>query len=139
MKILVDTSIWSLALRRRPADLNPTERLLVMELTELVKDGRAGMIGLIRQELLSGIRTSAQFEVLRKTLRAFTDEPVEIDDHETAAKLSNECRAKGIAVTAVDILICALAVRHAMPVFSADPDFANYARVAPLKLHTPRA
>jgi hypothetical protein len=60
MKVLVDTSIWSLALRRRPGDLNPNENLLVTELTELIQEGRAAIIGLIRQELLSGIKRSAQ-------------------------------------------------------------------------------
>jgi predicted nucleic acid-binding protein len=138
MKVLIDTSIWSLALRRRPRDLNPRENLFVGELTELVQEGRAGMIGLIRQEVLSGIKSSAQFEELRKTLRAFSDEPVGIEDHEAAAKTSNICRAKGIAATVVDMLICAVAHRRGMSVFSTDPDFESYARYTPLKLHSPR-
>ena len=136
MKVLVDSSIWSLALRRKARDLNSREQLLVRELTGLVSDGRAGIIGLIRQELLSGIKTQAHFEELRKTLSAFPDELVNTEDHEAAAKAGNACRAKGIAVSVVDILICAVAQRRGMAIFTTDPDFENYARELPLKLHS---
>jgi predicted nucleic acid-binding protein len=135
MNVLVDTSIWSLALRRRSRDLNTRERVLVGELAELIREGRAAMIGLIRQELLSGIKTQTQFEELRKTLGAFRDEPVDTADHEAAAKAGNDCRAKGIAVSVVDILICAVAHRRGMSIFTTDPDFENYARELTLKLH----
>jgi predicted nucleic acid-binding protein len=138
MKVLVDTSIWSLALRRRPRDLNPRENLLVGELTELVQEGRVAIIGVIRQELLSGIKGGAQFEDLRKTLRAFSDEPVGIEDHEAAARASNACRAEGIAATIVDMLICAAAQRRRMSIFTTDPDFGKYARYIPVKLHSAR-
>jgi predicted nucleic acid-binding protein len=136
MNVLVDTSVWSIALRRRPRDLDSRERLLVQELAELVRDGRAGIIGLIRQELLSGIKAAAQFEELRKALAAFRDEPVDTADHAAAAKASNDCRAKGIAVSVVDILICAVARRRGMAIFTTDSDFENYARELALKLHT---
>ena len=136
MTVLVDTSIWSLALRRRTRDLNVEERLLVRELAELVREGRAAIIGLIRQELLSGIKTHAQFEELRKTLGAFRDEPVTTEDHEEAAKAGNLCRSKGITVSVVDALICAVAMRRGMALFTADSDFENYSRQLTLKLHS---
>jgi predicted nucleic acid-binding protein len=136
MSVLVDTSIWSLALRRRERDLSGRERMLVAELAELVRDGRAKIIGLIRQELLSGIKTRAQFEKLRETLRAFRDELVDTEDHEAAAVASNDCRAKGVAVSVVDVLICAVARRRDIAIFTTDPDFENYARELALKLHT---
>jgi hypothetical protein len=91
---------------------------------------------MIRQELLSAIKTSTQFEHLRTTLSAFLDEPVSTADHETAAKAGNDCRAKGIAVSPVDMLICAVAQRRGMAVFTTDPDFGNYARELALKLHS---
>ena len=136
MRVLVDTSIWSLALRRRARDLNGRERLLVTELAELVRDGRAQIIGLIRKELLSGIKTRAQFEKLREILRAFRDQPVDTEDYEAAAKAGNDCRVKGIAVSVVDMLICAVARRRGMAIFTTDPDFENYARELVLKLHS---
>jgi hypothetical protein len=51
-----------LSLRRAPRDLNDGERRTVRELTELISEGRANLMGLIRQEVLSGIRSPAQFE-----------------------------------------------------------------------------
>ena len=70
MKVLIDTSVWSLALRRRPRVENEE---VVRELAALVDDGRVVMIGPVRQELLSGLRERAQFERLREHLRAFRD------------------------------------------------------------------
>ncbi len=136
MNILVDTSIWSLALRRKAQDLNPVERAAVAELTNLIKEGRARIIGLVRQELLSGIKAPSQYEKLRAILRAFPDEPVATADYEAAAKASNDCRARGVAVSVSDILICAIA--RDWSIFATDPDFKSYAKILPLKLHTPR-
>ena len=56
MLVLVDTPIWSLALRRKAADLNPREHRLISALRELLEDGRAHLIGPVRQELLSAAR-----------------------------------------------------------------------------------
>lgn len=135
MDILVDTTVWSLALRRKPHHLNSREQLLVAEWTELVGAGRAKIIGVVRQEVLSGIKTDSQFEGIRKALAAFPDEPIDTADHEAAAKASNDCQAKGIAAPVVDILICAVAKRRAMAIFTTDPDFERYARELSLTLH----
>ena len=138
MNLLVDTSVWSLALRRRAKDLNSAERAAVAELTNLIKEGRARIIGLVRQELLSGIKAASQYEKLRTVLRSFPDEPAATDDYEAAAKAGNECRARGVAVSVSDMLTCAIAVGRDWSVFTSDPDFNSYAKVLPLKLHTPR-
>ena len=138
VKTLVDTSVWSLALRRKGELLNSAEKPVVAELTELIKEGRAGIIGLIRQELLSGIKTAEQYEKLRGHLRSFPDEPVDTADHEDAAKAGNQCRAKGIAVSVVDALLCAVAIKRGWTIFTTDPDFKNYATVLALKIHRPR-
>src|SRR5437899_12941115 len=122
MKVLVDTAIWSLALRRKAADLNAMEESLVQELRELIKEGRVQLPGLVRQELLSGIKTAAQYERLRGILRAFPDEPADIFDYEAAATASNSCRAKGIAVSTVDALICTIALRRKWLIFTNDSD-----------------
>jgi len=62
MMVLVDTPVWSLALRRKPADLNPREQAPTQAQAELIRESRAQIIGLIRQELLSGIREPECFE-----------------------------------------------------------------------------
>jgi len=135
MDVLVDTSVWSLALRRNQHDLNAEQHLIVGQLAELIREGRARLLGLIRQELLSGIKTTAQFERLRDTLRAFPDERIDTADYETAAKASNDCRGKGITVSVVDILICAVAIKRDQFIFTTDADFESYAEVLPLKFH----
>ena len=138
MNVFIDTSVWSLALRRKNEDLNANQRLLVSELSELIREGRARLIGLVRQELLSGIRATEQHEKLRVHLRSFPDELVDTSDYEEAAKVGNRCRAKGVVVSIVDILLCAVAIKRQWAIFTTDPDFSNYAKVLPLRIHTPR-
>ena len=138
MNVLVDTSVWSLALRRKTESLNATEKFVVAELSELVREGRARLIGLVRQELLSGIKTTEQYEKLRLHLRSFPDEPIDTSDHEEAAKAGNRCRGKGIVVSIVDILICAIAIKREWAIFTMDPDFTNYVKVLPISIHMPR-
>ena len=89
MNVLVDTSVWSLSLRCAPRDLNDGERRTVRELTELISEGRANLMGLNRQEVLSGIRSPAQFEKLRALLRSFIDVAIDTTDYESAAEASN--------------------------------------------------
>ena len=138
MQVLVDTSIWSLALRRHKSALNEAENEQVGTLSELVQDGRARLIGPIRQELLSGIREPGQFDKLRRQLRAFPDEALISEDFETAAHWSNECRRKGVIGSGVDFLICAAAIARGWQVFTSDRDFHGYARVVPVQLHATR-
>jgi predicted nucleic acid-binding protein len=138
VNVLVDTSVWSLALRRSPVHLNATEKASVEELAELINEGRARIIGLVRQELLSGIKSGAQFSKLSEILRSFPDEPVGTSDYEAAVTASNKCRAKGIAVNVVDMLICVVAQTRGWTVFSTDPDFNRYAAVLGFKIHSVR-
>jgi hypothetical protein len=138
MNVLVDTSVWSLALRRKNENLKSNERQLVYELTELIREGRARVIGLVRQELLSGIKSMDQYEKLRNYLRSFPDEVIDTSDYERAAEAGNRCRAKGIVVSIVDILLCAVAMKREWAIFTTDPDFSNYSKALPLTTHTPR-
>ena len=138
MNVLIDTSVWSLALRRKKESLSTNERFLVAELSELIREGRARMIGLVRQELLSGIKATEQYEKLKLHLRSFPDEVVDTSDYEEAAKAGNRCRAKGVVVSIVDILLCAVANKRLWTIFTTDPDFSNYAKVLPFRIHAPR-
>jgi predicted nucleic acid-binding protein len=138
MNVLVDTSVWSLALRRKTESLNATEKFIVAELSELVRERRARLVGLVRQELLSGIKTVEQYEKLRLHLRSFPDEPVDTLDYEEAAKAGNRCRGKGIVVSIVDILLCAVATKREWAIFTTDSDFTTYVKVLPISIHSPR-
>jgi predicted nucleic acid-binding protein len=139
MSVVIDTIIWSLALRRRSGSLNPHEQQVVRELATLVGAGRTILIGVIRQEVLSGIRQQSQFALLRNYLRDFADEPVSTADHERAAEHYNNCQSYGIQGSHIDFLICAVAERLGAPIFSLDVDFTRYARHLPITLHTVRA
>lgn len=59
-------------------------------------------------------------------------------NYEADAKAGNDCRARGVAVSVSDMLICAIAIGRDWSVFTADPDFNSYAKILPLKLHAPR-
>ncbi len=133
--VLVDTSVWSLALRRDPRDLNPEQERVVTEWLGLVRDGWARLIGPIRQEILSGVRHRPQFAALEGRLSAFPDAPVEAVDYVEAARLFNLCRESGVTGTLVDLLICAVACRAGWSIFSIDNDFKRYAKLLPIRLH----
>ncbi len=133
--VLVDTSVWSLALRRRQTDLRPEERALTEALRELVRGGRAQIAGPVRQELLSGIREEEGFRKLRDYLRAFDDPQLQIEDYEEAARMNNACRARGITGSPVDFLICAVAHLRNWQVFTTDRDFGRYGKVLPVRLY----
>ena len=136
MRVLVDTTIWSLALRRR----NPKqpESVLIDELSELVQELRAVLIGPVRQEVLSGIPDAKDFDVVRQHLDAFDDLAIVSEDYVEAARMFNACRKKGVQGSHTDFLICAVSKRHSTPVFTTDKDFTNYARHLDLQLYKPR-
>jgi predicted nucleic acid-binding protein len=133
--VLVDTSVWSLALRREPKDLNPEQKRIVAEWFDLVQDGWAWLIGPIRQEILSGVRHKQQFATLEGSLSGFPDAPIEAADYVEAARFFNICRERGVTGTPVDLLICAVACRAGWPIFSVDHDFERYAKLLPIRLH----
>ena len=121
MKLLVDTSVWSLALRRKnTATLSLEEQKLKAELIRAITEGRVAILGLLRQEILSGIKEDAQFEKVKAALDPYLDEPVNTADHEFAARVYNECRSQGVEAGTVDILICAVALRRGWEVLSGD-------------------
>lgn len=134
MNVLVDTSVWSLALRR------PTSKVAAstQELVELIREGRVVMFGPVRQELLSGIESDAQFRTIRNRLRAFADLPLDSADYEEAAACFNRCRRNGVAGSNTDFLICAVAIRRDLAVLTTDRDFDRYSKLLPVHLHQTR-
>ena len=130
MKVLVDTSVWSLALRR--SRMAPVPE--VVELRSLIEEGRVAVIGPIRQELLSGVRDAAAFQSLREHLQAFPDETLETADFERAAEHFNACRTRGVHGSNTDFLICAAAERRGLPILTTDEDFQRFARLLPIEL-----
>lgn len=135
MKIIIDTCVWSLALRRN----EPQDNGYVKELKELINEVRAQLVGPVRQEILSGIKSKKQFNLLKSHLESFEDLELEREDYELAAEYFNIARKKGIQGSNTDFLICAISTRRDMPIFTTDKDFSNFQAVLPIKLHSPRA
>lgn len=136
--ILVDTPVWSLALRRRETDLSADERRHVGEWEQLVKDGNAGLVGPVRQEILSGVREKRAWERLRLALRPFPDLRIDTGDYERAAEFFNRCRRRGVTGSAIDLLLCSVAHGLELPIYTTDTDFERYADVLGLELYAPR-
>ena len=130
-KVIVDTCIWSLALRRA----NPNETVC-RELTSLIEDQRIALLGPVRQEVLSGYSDEKMFERLRSHLSHFENEPILEDDYVQAARFHSDCRGQGIQGSHTDFLICACSFRLSASIYTADQDFRRYATVLPVCLHS---
>ena len=131
MKIIVDTCIWSLALRRSNHNVSFVQ---ANQLKELIFERRVELLGAVRQELLSGIAMNEQFEKLKVYLRAFPDLKLIDEDYELAAHYFNRCRSKGIQGSSTDFLICAAATQRDMAIFTIDKDFQLFTQEIPVKL-----
>lgn len=131
MNVLVDTPVWSLVFRRQ---LRIVDRWTV-ELDALIRERRAVLFGPVRQELLSGIRESAQFEAVRERLQPFPDLAIHGTDYEQGARFYNLCRRRGIQGSNTDFLICAVASRLSLPILTTDRDFKAFEHLLPIKLH----
>jgi predicted nucleic acid-binding protein len=126
--VLVDTCIWSLALRGS----NPRETTIAEQLTQLIDDNQVRIIGPVRQELLSGYSDKSSYDKLRQKLQYFPNDQVLDVDYECAAEYSNFCRSKGVQGSHTDFLICAAAVRLKYRIFTTDKDFKNYGKHLPI-------
>ncbi|MBI2518540.1 MAG: PIN domain-containing protein [Opitutae bacterium] len=131
MRVLADTPVWSAAFRR-PGE---SDGALRRELEWLIGHGAVAIIGPIRQELLSGIKPAEQFERVRKALRSFPDIVLRVEDHEKAAHFFNVCRSRGVQGSMTDFLICAVAVRCGLEIYTTDGDFPLYRRHLPIALY----
>ena len=129
MKVLVDTCVWSHALRHKSPD-----KMIINQLKDLINDSRVEIIGPIRQETLSGISNQSLFNILKEKLSAFEDIPLETNDFIFAAELCNKCRKKGLQGSTIDFLICSVSINHQLFIFTTDKDFSQYKRYCDIKL-----
>jgi predicted nucleic acid-binding protein len=130
MSVLIDTPVWSEFFRRTSPSPGVRESL-----KGIIDEGDAALLGPIRQEILSGVKDTAQFGRLRSALRVFPNEPIRTSDYENAATYFNVCRAKGVQGSNTDFLICAVALRLEIPIFTLDRDFELFASLLPIRLY----
>jgi predicted nucleic acid-binding protein len=128
MKVLVDTSVWSLALRREE------QGETAQKLADLILSSLVVMIGPVRQELLSGISNEDTFFKLKAKLEPFDDLTITTRDYETAAQFYTICRKHGIQGSHINFLICAVAHNNNLLIYTTDQDFENFAQYLPMRL-----
>jgi hypothetical protein len=131
VRILVDTSVWSLALRRKKEPNSCAAALL----KEYIEDGEyICIIGIILQEVLSGVTSKKLFSQLEDHLSAFPMVTLERKDYVRAASLRNSCKKKGVQVGTIDALIAAVCIENDLLLLSTDKDFQLIANNSELKL-----
>ena len=131
MTLFVDTSVWSLALRRSAVPEGPQVR----RLRDALKSGEViHTTGIVLQELLQGYRGP---RARARIVERFAVLPMIVprrEDYIDAAGLRNECRRHGVQVGTIDALLAQLCIRHDLVMLSADQDFAHVADWTPLRL-----
>jgi predicted nucleic acid-binding protein len=129
--LLVDTSVWSLALRRdSPPDLPEVRALRVA----LESGGLVVTTGIILQEILQGFSGPRAWDAILERFHALPSLAPERRDHVEAAALRNRCRRKGTQVGTIDALLAALCIRHGLSLLTTDEDFRRISEVAPLSV-----
>jgi predicted nucleic acid-binding protein len=131
MTLLVDTSVWSLALRRdAPPDL-PETRALHAALTG---DDLVVTTGIVLQELVQGAVRESSRRLITERFRAIALVQPDRDDHIAAADIRTRCRANGVQLGTIDALLAALCIRRELTLLSTDLDFAAASRYCDLRV-----
>ena len=134
MSLFVDTSVWSLALRRD----QPAGRAEVAALVRVIESGEPLLTtGLVLQELLQGFAGPKSRNEIVERFSALPLIPPDRDDHIRAAELRNHCRGKGVQIGTIDALLAELCMRHDLMMLTADQDFTRIAEHSGLKLWSP--
>jgi predicted nucleic acid-binding protein len=132
VNLLVDTSVWSLFLRRRKANQSaPHVRRLR---SHLEGQDCIHLIGPVLQELLDGVREAKQFDVLNDYLEPFPLLDLTREDFVEASRLRNHCRSRGVQASPTDFVIAAACIRRNYPLLTADKDFEHISTHSELTL-----
>lgn len=133
MNLFVDTSVWSLALRRdAPVDVPEVD-----ELRRSLETGSVHCTGSVLQELLQGF---SKPKAHRQIIDHFSALPLLVpdrDDHIHAAAMRNKCRRKGLQTGTIDVLLAQLCVRYDLTMLTTDKDFRNMAKIVPFSVWHP--
>ena len=136
MNLFVDTSVWSLALRRDSPDDAPE----VGRLREALASQEAVYTtGLVLQELLQGFSGPTAHDAIVERFAALPIIVPDRDDHIGAAEIRNRCRRQGVQLGTIDALFVRLCVQHDLEMLTIDGDFRHAARHTPLRVWRPPA
>jgi hypothetical protein len=134
MSLLVDTSVWSLALRRDGSPGQPEVRALADALA-----GADAVVttGLVLQELLQGFNGPRSVAAIVERFQALPLIHPDRQDHIVAAEVRNVCRRSGVQIGTIDALLIQVCGRHDLTLLTTDQDFVHAARYVPVKLWRP--
>ena len=131
MDLFVDTSVWSLALRRDVRSSEPA----VERLRQALETGEGVFTtGLVLQELLQGFHGPKARDAIVERFSALPLLVPDRADHVEAADLRNACRREGIQVGTIDALLAQLCRRHDLVMLTTDRDFELMAPHVDLRL-----
>ena len=133
MSLLVDTSVWSLALRRdRPESVVEVDVLI-----DAIDSGQEIFgTGIILQELLQGFTKPKAHNLIVERFAAIPILIPDTADHIEAAQLRNRCRQRGVQIGTIDALIAQLSLRFKLSLLTTDKDFRHMSKVVDLKFAT---
>lgn len=131
MGVFVDTSVWSLALRRDGSRSAPEVAALR---SALERNEPLYLTGLVLQELLQGFAGPRDRDQILDRLSALPLLAPDRRDHIDAADLRNQCRRAGVQIGTIDALIAQLCIRHDLTLLSADQDFLHMERMTKLRV-----
>ncbi|MDE2306929.1 MAG: PIN domain-containing protein [Xanthomonadaceae bacterium] len=131
MSLFVDTSVWSLALRRDAPSGHPAVSVLRKALLD---GGTVVITGIVLQELLQGFHGPKDRARIIERLQVLPLLNPVRDTYIQAAALRNTCRRKGVQIGTIDALIAQLCIEHDLRLLTADKDFVHAARFVPLRL-----
>jgi predicted nucleic acid-binding protein len=131
VSLFVDTSVWSLALRRDAPGGSAEVKALALALE---RGDPIVTTGLVLQELLQGFSGPKSRELILERFSALPLLAPDRDDHIAAAELRNTCRRNGLQIGTIDALLAQLCIRYTLTLLTTDQDFIGLARLAPIKL-----
>jgi predicted nucleic acid-binding protein len=131
VNLFVDTSVWSLALRRDAPRRTPEVETLSEQLTS---GGPVFTTGLVLQELLQGFAGPKARTVIIQRFAALPFLVPDRSDHVRAAELRNRCRQKGVQLGTINALLSQLCIHHKLVMLTTDRDFGRVAQHSPLKV-----
>jgi predicted nucleic acid-binding protein len=134
--LFVDTSAWSLLLRRDQPQAHP----VVDRLARALAEGEDVVAtGLVLQELLQGFSGPRAADSIIERFGSVELVVPSADDHVHAADLRNRCRRAGVQVSTIDALLAALCIDRSLTILTADADVVHLARTVPLDVWSPAA
>jgi len=131
LSLFVDTSVWSLALRR---DAVPDQPAVVVLRKALLDGDVIVTAGIVLQELLQGFNGPKAQALIVERFQVLPILNPSRETHNEAALLRNRCRRRGVQIGTIDALIAQLCIEHDLALLTTDKDFLHAARIVPLRL-----